>query len=94
MEASGDLVVVDSGLAAVLRVVATGPNSGNCTIVSNATTGNGSILTIFSNRANINIEDSGQLVVVSNSFIVRVDTIDSDRAVISIGNEGIIIFED
>ena len=80
VEASGDLVVLDFGLDAVLRV---DPVTGDRTIVSDdAGTGAGPA---FSLPTDIAVEASGDLVVTDGDFdaVFRVDPVTGDRVILS-----------
>jgi hypothetical protein len=92
LETPPQALVVDSGLPAVVRVDLTpGASAGTRTIVSDAATGSGPALNIsfVSAPEGIAVEATGQLIVPSSSFIMRIDAITGDRAIISIGPGGI-----
>ena len=84
VEASGDLVVADPGLVAVLRV---DPVTGDRTIVSDAGTGAGPA---FANPFGVAVEASGDLVVVDNALdaVLRADPVTGDRTVVSDAGTG------
>ena len=79
VEADGSLVVVDSGLKAVVRV---DPTTGNRTIISDDSTGMGDE---FAAPSGIAVEADGSLVVVDSGLkaVVRVDPTTGDRMGIS-----------
>ncbi len=81
VEASGDLVVTDNALDAVLRV---DPVTGDRTIVSDAGTGAGPA---FGFPRAIAVEASGDLVVTDPALdaVVRVDPVTGDRVIVSEG---------
>jgi sugar lactone lactonase YvrE len=81
IEATGQLVVVDSVLGAVLRV---DPVMGDRTIVSDASTGQGPA---FGVPAGIAVAADGQLLVVDQerAAVLRVDPGSGDRVIISGG---------
>ena len=87
VEASGDLVVVDTGLDAVVRV---DPVTGDRTIVSDAGTGTGPA---FNSPRGIAVEASGDLVVVDSDLdaVFRVDPVTGDRSLVSFGNGFIVL---
>jgi len=84
VEASGDLVVTDAGLSAVVRV---DPVTGDRTIVSDAGTGAGPALNY---PPGIAVEASGDLVVIESSLnaVLRVDPVTGDRTIVSDAGTG------
>ena len=87
VEADGSLVVVDSGLDAVVRV---DPETGDRTIISRGIDPNGvydmvGIGISFSLPRGIAVEENGSLVVVDSGedTVVRVDPETGDRTIIS-----------
>ncbi len=93
VEANGSLVVVDSGLAAVLRV---DPISGDRVIISDASIGSGPA---FDSPLSIAIEADGSLVVdtgrdpevvvdIGLDAVLRVDPISGDRVIVSTAGSG------
>ena len=84
VEASGDLVVVDRDLDAVVRV---DPVTGDRTIVSDAGTGAGPA---FVSPGSIAVEASGDLVVTDPALraVVRVDPVTGDRTIVSDAGTG------
>jgi sugar lactone lactonase YvrE len=79
VEASGHLVVIDRGRQAVVRV---DPETGERTLVSDATTGRG---LPFLGLGGIAVEASGHLVVIDRDreAVVRVDPHTGDRTLVS-----------
>jgi len=86
VEANGSLVVIDSGLPAVIRV---DPISGDRVILSDDSTGSGPDFEILRGIA---IEADGSLVVVDTGrdpgntgldAVLRVDPISGDRVIVS-----------
>jgi sugar lactone lactonase YvrE len=79
VEASAQLVVVDSGLIAVVRV---DPVNGNARLVSGNIIGSGPVLRA---PVDIAVETVGSLVVVDAALgaVVRVDPVSGDRTIIS-----------
>ena len=79
VEASGDLVVIDAVLGAVLRV---DPVTGNRTIVSDAGTGAGPS---FGFAVAVAVEASGDLLVADFGFhaVLRIDPVTGDRTIVS-----------
>ena len=84
VEADGNLVLVDLGLKAVVRV---DPITGDRTIVADATTGNGAALGDLQGMA---VEASGTFVVTDDNLdaILRIDPTTGDRTVISSATTG------
>ncbi len=85
VEADGSLVVIDSGLEAVVRV---DPVSGDRTIVSDAGTGSG---TAFESPLGIAVEADGSLVVIDIGLlaVLRVDPVTGDRTIHSDATTGV-----
>lgn len=86
VQASGDLLVTDTGLVAVVRV---DPATGNEKIISGAGTGVGPA---FSIPRGIAVEASGDLIVVDHGLpllaAIRVDPVTGDRTIVSDGGTG------
>jgi streptogramin lyase len=83
VEADGNLLVVDSDLAAVIRV---DPVTGDRTVVSDASTGSGPA---FGARlGGIAVEADGNVVVTGARSVVRVDPVTGDRTVVSDASTG------
>ena len=80
VEASGDLVVADARLAAVIRV---DPNTGARTLVSGRGVGNGPAFTIPFTPLGAAVGADGQLFIAANSAVVQVDPNSGNRHLVS-----------
>jgi streptogramin lyase len=84
VEASGDVVVADGQLKALLR---RSPSAGACELLSGAGVGSGPNFDLI---VDIAVESSGDLLVADNGLdaILRVDAVTGDRTVVSSSSVG------
>jgi sugar lactone lactonase YvrE len=82
VESTGTFVVVDSGLNAVVRI---NEQTGEQTIVSDATTGSGPP---FQQLGNIAVEATGDLVTMDHGRVLRINPVTGDRTIVSAASTG------
>jgi sugar lactone lactonase YvrE len=82
VESTGTFVVVDSGLNSVVRI---NEQTGERTIISDATTGSGPP---FQQLGNMEVEATGDLVTVDHGRVLRINPVTGDRTIVSAASTG------